>query len=123
MALPVRLAWPAQGGRSVEVMRAVCEVAGWFWLPKPCGAWPESVALPCAFQVRAEVVGRETLLLAEPVGREPLALLLMEPLVRAPCDNEVDGGRLVESCDWRVLLRPCAPVVVRPRFPDGELPP
>ena len=116
-------------------MRAVCEVAGRFELPNPCGGRPESVALPCAFQVRPEAGGLEALLLTELVGREPLALLLSEPFGREPlallneplgrefCDWTADGGRLDESCDWRGLLKPCALFPPRPTFPAGLLPP
>ena len=95
----------AQGGRSIELMRAVCGVAARFELPNPCGARPESVVLPCAFQLRPEAGGLEVLLFKELLGREPLALLLNEPfgrallllnepLGRAFCDCAADGGRL-----------------------------
>jgi len=133
---PPLLRLPAHGGRSLEVMRAVCEVAGRFELPNPWGARPESVALPCAFQLRPEAGGLEALLLSELVGREPLALLLNEPFGREPlplllieplgrelCDCAADGGRLDESCDWRALLKPCALLPPRPTFPAGLLPP
>ena len=66
----------------LEFMPVVREVAGRFELPNPCGARPESVELPCAFQVRPEAGGREVLLLSELVGREPL--LLNEPFGREP---------------------------------------
>jgi hypothetical protein len=118
-------------------MRAVCEVAGRFELPNPCGAWPESVALPCAFQVRPEVVGREplalllnelfggeplALLLNEPLGRELLALLLIEPLGCEVCDcPAADGGRLDDSWDCRALLNPGALFPPWPTFPAGLL--
>ena len=68
----------------LEFMLVVCEVAGRFELPKPRGARPESVELPCAFQVRPEAGDRE-------------ALLLKEPLGRADWDCPADGGRFDES--------------------------
>lgn len=77
--LPLR----AQGGRLLEFMRAVCGVARRFVLPNPCGARPESVVLPCAFQLRPEADGLEVVLFNELLGREPLALLLNEPFGRA----------------------------------------
>lgn len=51
---------PAQGGRLLEFGRAAAdtEFAGRFVLPKPCGARPESVELPCALQAREEVFER-----------------------------------------------------------------
>ncbi len=124
----------AQGGRSVELMRAVCGVAARFELPKPCGARPESVVLPCAFQLRPEAGGLEVLLFKELLGREPLALLLNEPfgrallllnepLGRAPCDCTADGGRLGDCCDGRALLKPCAVFPPRLTLPAGLLPP
>ena len=75
----------AHGGRLFEFIRAVCGVAGRFEPLNPCGARPESVTLPCAFQVRPEAGGLEALLFIELVGREPLALLLNEPFGRALC--------------------------------------
>lgn len=119
-APPLLLPRPAQGGRSPGFMRAVCGAAGRFELPNPCGARPESVALPCAFQLRPEAGGLdELLLLSELLGREPFALLLNEPfgceplfnepfgrellllnepLGRAFCCCPIDGGRLDEFC-------------------------
>jgi hypothetical protein len=88
---------PAHGGRSAKLVRAVCEVAGRLLLPNPCGAWPESVTLPCAFQVRFEA--REPLLLKDAGGREPLAL--MEFVLRELCCVLAVGGRFAESCDAR----------------------
>lgn len=125
---------PAQGGRLLEFMRVVCEVAGRFELPNPCGARPESVELPCAFQVRLEAGGREALLLSELVEREPFTLLLNEPFGREPlllneplgrafCDCPAEGGRFGECCDGRTLLKPCALLPPRPKFPAGPLPP
>jgi hypothetical protein len=74
----------------VELLRVVpTELDGRLELPKPCGARPESVVLPCALQVRPEV----------PPGR---AELFTVP-ERAPY-GPVVGGRLVESCDWRFAL-------------------
>ena len=81
---PPLLLLPTQGGRLLEFMRVVCELAGRFELPNPCGARPESVELPCAFQARPEAGGREVLLFSELVAREPLALLLNEPFGREP---------------------------------------
>jgi hypothetical protein len=147
---PPLLRLPAQGGRSLVFIRAVCGVAVRFELPNPCGARPESVVLPCAFQLRPEVggldkllllselfgcellalllnepLGREllALLLNEPLGRELLALLLNEPLGREFCGCVADGGRLDDGCDGRALLRLCALFPPRPKFPVGLLPP
>jgi len=92
-------------------------------LPNPCGARPELVALPCAFQVRPEAGGLEALLLNELFGREPLALLLNEPLEREFCDCAAVGGRLDDSCDCRVLLNPGALFPPRLTLPAGLLPP
>jgi hypothetical protein len=123
-----------QGGRSLEFIRAVCGVAARFELPNPCGARPESVVLPCAFQLRPEAGGLEVLLFKELLGREPLALLLNEPfgrallllnepLGRAFCDCAADGGRFDDGCDGRALLKLCALFPPRPKFPAGLLPP
>jgi hypothetical protein len=75
---------PAHGGRLLELIRAVdCVLfVGRFDEPKPCGARPESVALPCALQLRPVVVERAELMDAE-------------------------GGRLAESCACRLALIPC----------------
>jgi hypothetical protein len=111
-------------------MRVVCGVAGRFEPPKPCGARPESVALPWAFQLRPETGGREPLLFNELVGREPLTLLLKEPfgrellllnepLERAPCDCPAVGGRLDDGCDGRALLNAGAWFPPRPKLPAG----
>ncbi len=73
-------------------MRAVCAgtFAAPFELPKPDGAWPRSVALPCASQVRG--------LLAP---RDGGALLLIEALgVRAEF-GIAEGGRFCESSRCR----------------------
>jgi hypothetical protein len=43
---PPLLPLPTQGGRLLEFIPVVCEAAGRFELPNPCGAWPESVELP-----------------------------------------------------------------------------
>jgi hypothetical protein len=125
---------PAQGGRLLEFMRVVCDVAGRFELPNPCGARPESVELPCAFQLRPEAGGREALLLSELVGREPFALLLIEPFGREPlllneplgrvfCDCPAEGGRFDDCCDGLMLLKPCALLPPRAKLPLGLLPP
>lgn len=83
---------PAQGGRLLVFVRAAAaEFAGRFVLPKPCGARPESVELPCALQAREEVFGRADEF-SEADGLEP-------------CEAAEDG-RLVESCDWRLALNP-----------------
>jgi hypothetical protein len=121
--LPLLLPLRAQGGRLLEFMRAVCGVAGRFELPNPCGPRPESVTLPCAFQVRPEADGLEVLLFNELLGREPLALLWNDPFGRALCVWETDGGRFDESCDCRALLNVCGLFPPRPEFPAGLLPP
>jgi hypothetical protein len=116
----------AQGGRSVGLMRAVCGAAARFELPKPCGARPESVVLPCAFQLRPGAGDLEPLLFmlfSELFGREPLALLLKEPFGRAPCDCTVDGGRLDDCCEGRALLKPWAVLPPRLTLPAGLFPP
>jgi len=92
----------------LEFMLVVCE-AGRFELPNPCGARPESVELPCAFQVRPEAADREELLLKEPLGR-------------AACNCPADGGRFAESCDCRAPLKVCALFAPRLKFPAGLLP-
>ena len=107
----------------LEFMRAVCGVAGRLELPKPCGARPESVELPWAFQLRPEAGAREVLLFKELDGREPLVLLLKEPLGRAFCGCDADGGRLDDGCDGRALLKDCVLFPPRPRLPAGLLPP
>ena len=111
-ALPLLLPPPAQGGRLLEFMRVVCVVAERLELPNPCGACPESVELPCAFQLRPEeLCGREELLLKVLFGRED-----------CDCDCDVDGGRLDESCDWRAPLNPSGLLPARAELPAG-LPP
>ena len=113
---------PAQGGRSVGVMRADCVLDGRL-LPKPCGARPESVELPWALQVR--VVGRATLLFREDCGRTLLEALfeLNEPVFRAPNCELGEGGRLAESCDSRLPFVAGNRVLVgpRPRLPVLKL--
>lgn len=97
----------------LEFMRVVCVVAERLELPNPCGAWPESVMLPCAFQLRpVELCGREALLLKLLVGRED-----------CDWDCDAEGGRLDESCDWRALLNPWGLLPVRAELPAGLLPP
>ena len=86
----------AHGGRLLELGRAADEFADRFELPKPCGARPESVELPCAFHAREELFGRADEF-TEPDGLEPCCML--------------EGGRLAESCDLRLPLNP------------GEVPP
>ena len=62
---------PAQGGRLLLFVRGVAvEFVGRFALPKPRGARPESVALPCALHVREEVFVRPDEF-TEPDGLEP----------------------------------------------------
>ena len=113
-------------------MRAVWDVAGRFELPKPCGARPESVEFPCAFQLRFEAGGLEPLLFSELVGREPLALLLNEPFGREPlllkvplgrafCCCPAEGGRFEDCCDGRTLLKRCELFPPRSKFPAGLL--
>lgn len=108
-----------------------------FELPNPCGARPESVVLPCAFQLRpeaggldellllSELFGREllALLLNEPLGRELLALLLNVPPGREFCGCAAEGGRLDDGGDGRALLKLCVLFPPRPKFPAGLLPP
>ena len=60
-------------------------------LPKPCGAWPESVTLPCAFQLRVELGTRLELFMVV-AGRPPGCVAY--------------GGRLAESCDMRFAFAP-----------------
>jgi hypothetical protein len=79
---------PALGGRSERFAPAVV-FDGRFELPKPCGARPESVTLPCAFHERPVVPERFAPL------NDP------ELLVRPDC---ADGGRLALSCDMRLEL-------------------
>lgn len=115
----------------MEFMRAVWGAAGRFELPKPCGARPESVEFPCAFQLRPEAGGLEALLFSELVGREPFALLLNEPfgrelllnepLGRAFCCCPADGGRFVDCRDGRTLLKRCALFPPRSKLPEGLL--
>ncbi len=76
------------------------ELAGRFELPKPCGARPESVVRPCALHERLEF--------AVAPDRAPGCVAY--------------GGRLEESSDWRLALKPldvfdieCAIAVVPPR--------
>jgi hypothetical protein len=99
---------PAQGGRLLAFERAaVAEFEGRFVLPKPCGARPESVELPCALQVREEVFGRADEFI-EPDGLEPCCM--------------AEGGRLEESCDWRLALIPDGVPADRAVPAAGELP-
>ncbi len=72
---------PAYGGRFAEVLRdpfiELMEVFGRFELPNPCGARPESVEFPCAFQVRAD---RTLFVAVAPPGREELNVELFPAL-------------------------------------------
>ena len=43
---------PAQGGRLLDRPDVLPLLEGLFELPKPFGAWPRSVELPCAFHTR-----------------------------------------------------------------------
>jgi hypothetical protein len=113
-ALPLLLPPPDQGGRLLEFMRVVCVVAERLELPNPCGAWPESVLLPCAFQLRPEACCLEALLLKVLLGREACD---------CPCDCDAEGGRLEESCDWRALPNPCWLLPARAELPAVLLPP
>ena len=110
----------AHGGRSLELMRAVCELPGRLELPKPCGARPESVTLPCAFQERFDAELRAPLLLNEAGGRE-LILPLTEPFARTPLLKEA-GGRFAESCDWRAAAKLCVLFAPPPKLPAELLP-
>jgi hypothetical protein len=89
------------------VRPAAAEFDGRFELPKPRGARPESVELPCAFQVREEALER---------GDE-----LIEPGVLEPCCM-AEGGRLEESCDWRLVPKPDEVPPDRPVPAAAELP-
>lgn len=92
---------PAHGGRSAR-FDIVFEPDGRFALPKPCGARPESVVLPCALHVRLELaLGRFVLLLNVPFERP--AFRFAVPL-RLGC--EADGGRFALSSDIRPELMP-----------------
>jgi hypothetical protein len=83
---------PAHGGRFAESMRCVLiSLLGRFEPPKPCGARPESVALPCAFQDRFELPGRAELFIVDP-----------ERVPNCPAF----GGRLAEIWDCRLALIP-----------------
>lgn len=99
---------PAQGGRLLEPERAAAvEFEGRFALPKPCGARPESVELPCALQAREEVFERADEF-TEADGLEPCC--------------KAEGGRLEESCDWRLAPIPDGVPADRPVPAAGELP-
>ena len=83
---------PAHGGRSARCERVGCVLpfAGALW-PKPCGALPRSVALPCASQARAPV--------AERFCDAPLVVEFnVARLLNAPF---ADGGLFCESWFWR----------------------
>ena len=86
---------------------AEVEFAGRLVLPKPCGARPESVVLPCALHAREEVFERADEF-AEADGLEPCAV--------------AEGGRLAESCDWRLALNPDAVPADRAVLAAVELP-
>lgn len=99
---------PAQGGRLLLFVRAAdTEFEGRFELPKPCGARPESVALPCALHAREEVLGRADEF-TEADGLDPC--------------TAAEGGRLAESCDWRLALKPDAVPADRAVLAAVELP-
>lgn len=68
--------------------------------PKPCGARPRSVALPCASQVRP-LPARARLLFA--------AGLFVERL-----PGMAEGGRFCESSRWRAVVAELAPVLACP---------
>jgi hypothetical protein len=87
------------------------EPDGRLLLPKPCGARPASVELPCALQLRVLLLGRTELFTEPLLGRPEL---LTEPFGRAEFTLgapprpgcAADGGRLAESCDMRFVLMP-----------------
>src|SRR5260221_3496923 len=72
-------------------MRAVCAgaFAGRLELPKPAGARPRSVALPCASQLRELLPARCELVLPITLAEVRFALVVAE------------GGRFCESSRWR----------------------
>ena len=79
----------AHGGRSDRFMRAACAEppTGPLDRPKPCGAWPRSVVLPCAAQVRVPLLARWGVLL--------LPVLLIAPGIF----RVAEGGLLLAN--WR----------------------
>jgi len=83
------------------------EFAGRLVLPKPCGAWPESVALPCALHVREDVFDRADEFV-EADGLEPCCM--------------AEGGRLAESCACRLAFIPAGLPVVRAEPTAAEWP-
>jgi len=73
--------------------------------PKPCGAWPESVTLPCAFQVRVGPFGRFELLNEPlPFGRPTLLFIVV---LERPPGCVAKGGRLTDNWDMRLELIFC----------------
>jgi hypothetical protein len=95
-----REAWPlaapdgaferAHGGRLASV-RAICAggFAGRVELPKPAGAWPRSVAFPCASHVRGLLPARGD------------AALPVEALGVCAAFGIAEGGRFCESSRCR----------------------
>lgn len=103
---------PAQAGRSDRFMLAACVelpfrvpalvlAVRFASVPKPCGARPRSVAVPCAAQVR------------------PPFALVTGRLFAAPA---IDGGRPCDSWFWRPLAA-VLPVVLPKLFGTVERPP
>jgi len=60
------------------------------------------------------------LLFMEVCGRAVFEL--NEPVFRAPCWEYAEGGRFVESCDWRALFKPDIVLFWWPKLPAVELP-
>ena len=107
---------PAYGGRSERAdAPPVVEFDARLLLPKPWGARPESVVLPCAFQLRPAVElllpGRLELL-NEPPARAELVELYEPVPVRPDC--VADGGRFAASCEARFELTFEAPLLLNP---------
>jgi hypothetical protein len=108
--VPTDCELPAQGGRSDRFIRAACAEppAGLLDWPKPRGAWPRSVVLPCAAQVRVPLLARWGTLL--------LCVLLIAPgMFRID-----DGGLLLANCRWRAVIASVLDIVVEWPVPAGE---
>jgi hypothetical protein len=109
----------AQAGRSDWFPRGAWLVRsgdgpGLFERPKPCGARPRSVVLPCADQLRV-FAGRFAEL-------PTLALAPADARSLAPTPAPADGGLLLESSRWRVLIAGLMLLDAPPRLPaDGAL--
>jgi len=83
-------------GRSFSVRGEVCAGAGRSE-PKPCGARPRSVALPCASQVRELLPARTPELFPASVRADKLEL------------PRAEGGRSCTSSRWRGVISDLAP--------------